>query len=160
MLDDERLITLRQVACERHAIGERRCVDRLCSIIPQFFEQALAECLERRTFALPAAGPDIDAGAGVGADDEMLDDDSPSLVVLLSPRHCARTRARSPTLSTQQHVVSEGLVGDGDAEEGSERGVPGAATVEAEDELVEIGLKGLVRITGWLRSEVASRLTG
>ena len=32
-------------------------------------------------------------------------------------------------------------MGGGDAEEGSERGVPGAATVEAEDELVEIGLK-------------------
>ena len=28
-----------------------------------------------------------------------------------------------------------------DAEEGSERGVPGAAAVKAEDELVEIGLK-------------------
>ena len=32
-------------------------------------------------------------------------------------------------------------MGGGDAEEGSERGVPGAAPVEAEDELVEIGLK-------------------
>ena len=32
-------------------------------------------------------------------------------------------------------------MGGSDAEEGSERGVPGAATVEAEDELVEIGLK-------------------
>jgi len=32
-------------------------------------------------------------------------------------------------------------VGGGDAEKGSERGVPGTATVEAEDELVEIGLK-------------------
>jgi len=32
-------------------------------------------------------------------------------------------------------------VGGGDAEEGSERGVSGAAPVEAEDEFVEIGLK-------------------
>ena len=32
-------------------------------------------------------------------------------------------------------------MGGGDAEEGSERGVPGAAPVEAEDEFVEIGLK-------------------
>jgi hypothetical protein len=32
-------------------------------------------------------------------------------------------------------------VGCGDAEEGSERDVPGAAPAEAEDELVEIGLK-------------------
>ena len=32
-------------------------------------------------------------------------------------------------------------MGGGDAEKGSERGVPGTATVEAEDELVEIGLK-------------------
>ncbi len=31
----------------------------------------------------------------------------------------------------------------GDAEQGAERGVPGAATVEAEDELVEIGLEML-----------------
>ena len=32
-------------------------------------------------------------------------------------------------------------MGGGDGEEGSERGVPGSAPVEAEDELVEIGLK-------------------
>ena len=31
----------------------------------------------------------------------------------------------------------------GDAEQGAERGMPGAAAVEAEDELVEIGLQML-----------------
>ena len=34
-------------------------------------------------------------------------------------------------------------MGGGDAEQGAEGGVPGAATVEAEDELVEIGLEVL-----------------
>jgi hypothetical protein len=32
-------------------------------------------------------------------------------------------------------------VTSGDAEQGAERGMPGAATVEAEDELVEVGLQ-------------------
>ena len=32
-------------------------------------------------------------------------------------------------------------MGGGDPEEGSERGMPGAAPVEAEDELIEIGLE-------------------
>jgi len=35
------------------------------------------------------------------------------------------------------------LVGGGDAEEGSERSVPGAAAVEAEDEFIEVGLEVL-----------------
>ena len=69
MLDDKSLVAVRQIARERHAIGERRRVDRLGSIIAQFFEEALAERLQRRTFDLTAAGLGIDAGAGIGADD-------------------------------------------------------------------------------------------
>jgi hypothetical protein len=46
-----------------------------------------------------------------------------------------------PLLPVDQHFVAKGRVADGDAEQGAERGVPGAAAVEAEDELVEIGFK-------------------
>src|SRR6267378_8581845 len=40
-------------------------------------------------------------------------------------------------------MVAEGWVASGDAEQGAERGVSGTAAVEAEDELVEIGLQML-----------------
>src|SRR5207247_11117025 len=42
-----------------------------------------------------------------------------------------------------QHVVAEGCVAGGDAEQGAEGGLPGAAAVEAEDELIEVGLNVL-----------------
>ncbi len=40
-----------------------------------------------------------------------------------------------------QHVVGGGFEGEADGEERSEGGVAGAAAVEAEDELVEVGLE-------------------
>jgi hypothetical protein len=38
-------------------------------------------------------------------------------------------------------LVGEGCVAGGDAEHGAEGGVPGAAAIESEDELVEVGLE-------------------
>src|SRR5512132_1368353 len=43
-----------------------------------------------------------------------------------------------------QHVVGDVFEGDGDAEQGAEGGVSGAAAIEAESELVEIGLQVLL----------------
>jgi hypothetical protein len=107
MLDDERLIALRQVACERHTIGERRCVDRLGSIISQLFEQALAKRLERRAFDLPTAGLAIDAGAGVGADDQMRDDDPAGLALR---GRCNRNSGISLRERCTAREVAEGAV--------------------------------------------------
>src|ERR1700681_1463890 len=45
MFDDKRFVPLREVGGERHAISERRRIDRLGSGIAKFLEEALAQSL-------------------------------------------------------------------------------------------------------------------
>lgn len=47
----------------------------------------------------------------------------------------------SPSFRRDQHVVGGRLDGDGDAEQGFEGGMGRSAPVEAEDELVKVGLE-------------------
>src|SRR5215472_12965336 len=46
LLEDERLVAMRQVTGERHAVGERRCVRRRDAVVAQLLEKALPEGLQ------------------------------------------------------------------------------------------------------------------